>query len=34
MVQGLGFRVKGRICGILGSNYNIPKAIFYLLKGL
>ena len=26
MVQGLGFRVWG-------SNYNIPKAIFDLLKG-
>ena len=23
----------GRICGIWGSYYRIPKAIFYLLKG-
>ena len=32
----LGFRVPlkvDRIWGIWGSYYNIPKAIFYLLKG-
>ena len=30
-IEGLGFR--DRIWGIPGSCYNIPKAIFYLLKG-
>ena len=37
-VQDLGFRVYSppsvdRMWGICGSYYNIPKAIFYLLKG-
>ena len=34
-IYGLGFRAPqvDRIWGIWGSYYNIPNAVFYLLKG-